>query len=95
MGIGSLPVHSASSGRALACVVMAVPQAGDGCSRRLGSPRCWGGRGAAPGLQPRYSALRAEPRELAPWYNATRTTLYVIGMLVSAFAFAPAGCSGP
>ena len=32
------------------------------------------------------------PRERAPWYNATGTTLYVFGMLVSAFAlrgFAP------
>ena len=28
----------------------------------------------------------ARPRELAPWYNATGTTLYVLGMLVSAFA---------
>jgi chlorophyll synthase len=26
------------------------------------------------------------PRERAPWYNATGTTLYVLGMLVSAFA---------
>jgi chlorophyll synthase len=29
--------------------------------------------------------LRA-PREKAPWYNATGTSLYVIGMLVTAFA---------
>ncbi|HEY0205695.1 MAG TPA: chlorophyll synthase ChlG [Acetobacteraceae bacterium] len=28
----------------------------------------------------------AAPRRLAPWYNGTGTTLYVIGMLVSAFA---------
>ncbi len=27
-----------------------------------------------------------EPRRLAPWYNGTGTTLYVAGMLVSAFA---------
>ena len=27
-----------------------------------------------------------EPRRLAPWYNGTGTTLYVIGMLFSAFA---------
>ncbi len=26
------------------------------------------------------------PRERAPWYNATGVSLYVIGMLVSAFA---------
>lgn len=27
-----------------------------------------------------------QPKELAPWYNATGVTLYVLGMLVSAFA---------
>ncbi len=26
------------------------------------------------------------PRELAPWYNGTGTTLYVAGMMVAAFA---------
>jgi len=30
--------------------------------------------------------LLQKPREKAPWYNATGTTLYVLGMLVSAFA---------
>ncbi len=30
--------------------------------------------------------LLANPEERAPWYNATGTTLYVAGMLVSAFA---------
>jgi len=30
--------------------------------------------------------LLAHPREQAPFYNATGTTLYVLGMLVSAFA---------
>ena len=30
--------------------------------------------------------LLQRPRELAPWYNATGVTLYVAGMLVSAFA---------
>jgi chlorophyll synthase len=32
-----------------------------------------------------------QPRERAPWYNGTGTTLYVIGMLVSAFALAAGG----
>ena len=32
--------------------------------------------------------LLKQPRELAPWYNGTGVTLYVIGMLVSAFALA-------
>jgi chlorophyll synthase len=30
--------------------------------------------------------LLGDPRALAPWYNATGTTLYVLGMLVAAFA---------
>ncbi|MFO1090900.1 MAG: chlorophyll synthase ChlG [Hyphomicrobiales bacterium] len=30
--------------------------------------------------------LLAAPKERAPWYNATGTTLYVLGMLASAFA---------
>jgi chlorophyll synthase len=33
--------------------------------------------------------LMRNPRELAPWYNATGTTLYVIGMLITAFALRP------
>ena len=33
--------------------------------------------------------LLASPRERAPWYNATGTSLYVIGMLVTAFALRP------
>ncbi|MBW4034183.1 MAG: chlorophyll synthase ChlG [Proteobacteria bacterium] len=35
--------------------------------------------------------LLEKPRERAPWYNATGTTLYVLGMLVSAFALAATG----
>ncbi len=30
--------------------------------------------------------LTRDPKRLAPWYNATGVTLYVLGMLVSAFA---------
>jgi chlorophyll synthase len=30
--------------------------------------------------------LLGNPAKLAPWYNGTGVTLYVIGMLVSAFA---------
>ena len=32
--------------------------------------------------------LLKRPRELAPWYNGTGVTLYVTGMLISAFALA-------
>jgi chlorophyll synthase len=30
--------------------------------------------------------LLRDPRQLAPWYNGTGITLYVLGMLLSAFA---------
>jgi chlorophyll/bacteriochlorophyll a synthase len=33
--------------------------------------------------------LLADPRARAPWYNATGVSLYVIGMLISAFALRP------
>jgi chlorophyll synthase len=33
--------------------------------------------------------LLENPREKAPWYNATGTSLYVLGMLASAFAVRP------
>ncbi|MBB4211391.1 chlorophyll synthase [Rhodothalassium salexigens DSM 2132] len=33
--------------------------------------------------------LAQRPKELAPWYNATGVTLYVLGMLVTAFALRP------
>jgi chlorophyll synthase len=34
--------------------------------------------------------LLADPRARAPWYNATGVSLYVLGMLVSAFALGQA-----
>jgi chlorophyll synthase len=30
--------------------------------------------------------LIRDPKRFAPWYNATGTTLYVAGMMISAFA---------
>jgi chlorophyll synthase len=36
----------------------------------------------------------ASPRDRAPWYNATGTSLYVIGMLVCAFALRPGVLGG-
>jgi chlorophyll/bacteriochlorophyll a synthase len=38
--------------------------------------------------------LLASPRARAAWYNATGTTLYVLGMLVSAFAIASVAGAG-
>jgi len=89
MGIGSLPVRlgAVTAGR-VACVVMAVPQVVViallfAWSRPVHAV-------AIAGLLLVQIVLMARllrrPRELAPWYNATGVSLYVSGMLVTAFA---------
>lgn len=89
LGLRSLPVQLGVRGAAwLACVVMAVPQVV--VSALLFS---WGA--ALSGAM--VAALLAvqvvlmvrlleNPRTYAAWYNATGTTLYVLGMLASAIA---------
>ena len=92
MGVRSLPVQLGVAGAArLACIVMTVPQL-----VVMWFLIDWG--------HPVHAAIVAallmvqlalmarlvqDPRKYAPWYNATGTTLYVIGMLVSAFAIRP------
>ncbi|MBV9813278.1 MAG: chlorophyll synthase ChlG [Acetobacteraceae bacterium] len=93
-GVRSLPVQLGVEAAArLACAVMAVPQVVVvALLLRWGHPIA----GAVVialllaqlGLMMRL--LRA-PRERAPWYNATGTTLYVLGMLASALAMRAAG----
>jgi len=89
MGIASLPAQL-GVGRAarLACVVMAVPQI-----VVVGLLLHWGHPFYAVAIAGLLAVqfvlmvrLLASPRERAAWYNATGTSLYVIGMLVSAFA---------
>ncbi len=89
MGVRSLPVQL-GVGRAarLACLVMTVPQL-----VVIGLLMSWDRPVhalivgvltlAQMGLMVR---LLRDPRKHAPWYNATGTTLYVLGMMVSAFA---------
>ncbi len=93
MGIGSLPARLGIEAAArLACWAMAVPQV-----VVIALLAYWG--------LPRYAAivtalltvqlvlmlsLLERPRALAPWYNGTGTTLYVLGMLACAFALRPA-----
>ena len=72
--------------------------------RRSSSSRCWS-PGASLSMPPRCSLLLLAQlglmaRLLAapcaiwpPWYNATGTTLYVLGMLVSAFALRSDRCA--
>ena len=89
MGVGSLPVllGAEKAGR-FACIVMAVPQiAVIALLYHWDAP--WHAMAVAAllliqcGLMVR---LLAAPRERAPWYNATGVTLYVSGMLITAFA---------
>lgn len=89
LGLRSLPVQLGTAAAArLACVVMAVPQiAVVALLLRWDRPvhsAIVGGLLAAQGLL--MVRLLGAPRERAAWYNATGTTLYVVGMLASAFA---------
>lgn len=89
LGLKSLPVLLGVRGAALlACAVMTVPQL-----VVVGLLFSWG----APVHAALVAALVAvqvilmvrlleDPRRYAAWYNATGTTLYVLGMLASAFA---------
>jgi chlorophyll synthase len=89
LGIRSLPVQLGPERAArLACLVMALPQV-----FVIGLLYDWG--------QPLYAAVVAgllglqiaamrhmlgDPKARAPWYNGTGVTLYVLGMMASAFA---------
>ena len=94
LGVRSLPVQLGPERAArLACVVMAAPQV-----VVVALLAAWG--------RPAYAALVTalllgqfalmprllrDPRKQAAFYNATGTTLYVLGMLTSAFALRAAG----
>ena len=88
MGVRSLPVMlGAGAAARLACVVMAFPQA-----VVVALLFAWGFPIHAAIVATLLAAqmvlmakFLARPRELAPWYNATGTSLYVLGMLVAAF----------
>lgn len=89
MGLRSLPVQlGAAAAARLACQVMLVPQL-----IVIALLFNWGFliHGAVitfSVLLQGWLMLRllTNPRELAPWYNATGISLYVLGMMVSAFA---------
>ena len=94
MGIRSLPVQlGVDTAARVACAVMAVPQV-----IVIALLFVWGQPFHALavcvslGLQLYMMAkLVTDPRKLAPWYNATGVLLYVLGMLVSAFALGGLG----
>ncbi|WP_372426577.1 chlorophyll synthase ChlG [Salinarimonas chemoclinalis] len=88
-GVDSLPVLLGVDRAArLACVVMAAPQV-----VVIALLLIWGAPWHALAVAALLAAqgalmgkLVADPRGKAAWYNATGTTLYVLGMLVTAFA---------
>lgn len=89
MGVRSLPVQlGPERAIALACVVMAAVQVVVvACLFAWDRPVY--ALAVAALLVAQFFAmarLSKDPRGLAPWYNATGVTLYVLGMLVSAFA---------
>ena len=97
-GIRSLPVQLGTDGAArLACLVMAAAQV----AVILGLfawQRPWHASVIALLLLGQLALMRrllAEPRARAAWYNGTGTTLYVLGMLVAAFALRPLATGGP
>ncbi len=89
LGIRSLPAMLGVDRAAkVACIVMAVPQvAVVGLLLWLEYPIYAASVAALLVVQIVLMVrLLSDARKYSPWYNATGTTLYVIGMLVSAFA---------
>lgn len=88
MGVRSLPVTLGPERAALvACAVMAFPQLAV-VALLVGWGSVWAAGSVAASLALQLicmARLLKDPARLAPWYNATGVTLYVLGMLVSAF----------
>ncbi len=92
MGIASLPAQLGPQAACrLACAVMTLPQlAMVALLWHWGLPIYAAAVGVLTLAQAALMArLLAAPRERAPWYNATGTSLYVTGMLVAAFGLRP------
>jgi len=95
-GLRSLPVTLGPDLAArVACVVMAAPQI-----VVVGLLAHWGHPLRALVVAALLAAqivlmarLLSDPRKHTPWYNATGTSLYVVGMLVAAFAVASSGAA--
>ena len=97
MGIGSLPVRLGVQGAArVACGVMIAPQlVVIGCL--VGWDRPWHATSVA-GLVVAQLLMMdrflKQPTERARWYSGFGVPLYVVGMLVSAFALRSVGAAG-
>jgi chlorophyll synthase len=89
MGIGSLPAKlGVETAARVACLVMAVPQVATTALLITWGRPIHGAIVALLLLVQLFlmSRFLRSPRERAPWYNATGTSLYVLGMLVCALA---------
>jgi chlorophyll synthase len=88
MGVRSLPVQLGVTRAAwLACAVMAIPQA-IVILFLFNWDRPYHALSVAALLVAQFALMKrllGDPKKYAAWYNATGTTLYVLGMLVSAF----------
>ncbi len=90
MGVGSLPVRlGPERAAAVACWMMLVPQL-----VVVALLLRWGASAGAAGVAlvavaqvPLMRRLLRDPRALAPWYNATGVTLFVLGMMITSVAF--------
>lgn len=98
MGVGSLPARLGPDMAArVACAMMIVPQIAVVALLML-----WGqtinAALVAAGILAQMGLMRrllADPRGRAPWYNATGTSLYVLGMLATGFGLGNmAGATG-
>jgi chlorophyll synthase len=87
-GVSSLPVRLGVTRAAqVACVTMAVPQIVV-VALLLHWQVLWAAAAVAVSVAAQFllmGRLLSDPAKNAPWYNATGTTLYVLGMLVTAF----------
>jgi chlorophyll synthase len=94
IGIKSLPAQlGADRAARLACVVMALPQLVV-VALHWHWGYAWAAVGVAVSLALQFAAmvkLLRDPLGLAPWYNGTGVTLYVLGMMLSAFALRGGG----
>ncbi|WP_425099383.1 chlorophyll synthase ChlG [Tropicibacter sp. S64] len=93
-GVNSLPVTLGPDRAArVACIVMAVPQvAVIGCLALWDRP--FHALAVAVLLAGQVKAMQVllrNPKDRAPWYNATGVTMYVAGMMVTAFALRTMG----
>ena len=90
MGVKSLPAELGVAPAAwIACAVMAAPQIVVVTLLAVAWDRPWHAAIVVTLLAIQFALMRrllGDPTRLTPWYNGTGTTLYVIGMLASAFA---------